>query len=356
MQNPFYHVTLLFFLLLNVLAPVLPAQTDEPSASSTILVMDNNQLYEWDTETLSRKHLTEVSTLLPEPVHDMFSPAPIIIRPKVTPDLEVFYGIEAEGRDKRNLPIETRLIEISLTSAEKKVLLDRPGIYEIVLSPDSRHIFVAYYVGEFGVSRKEACILSLTNGICQPAGLDMQLDEGRWINNDSYLVIIRQQFHLVSLDGSHRAYPENEEWFIGTALVVPGTQRVLVSASKKNRDENEPPQFLDFDPQTGSLQSLYSSGDDIFGTTGDWEVSPDSRYMSYIDNTKAVVVEMETGLRIAEVEVGRVTQTAWLPDSLNYVLKIKGFNDAPVNIVRIDLTTGQLVHIQEGSPGFFIVP
>lgn len=267
------------------------------------------------------------------------------------------YTLEGSGRTERQLPTATQLVRTDLITGERVILSNRNGIYGFVLSPDQQHMIVGYHDGEFGVAQQYSCILDLQTLECRDVPMIATSNLGFWLDNQRYLGFGVSPFGLVIVStdtGIPQPLPVAAEWFVYSAVPIPNTRTLLLSARLRSDTARNASQFLTLDVDTHALQNFtYDAANENYALVETWSFSPDGHYLLY-GGLRRVLVEFQTGRQIQEFDT--VFNSGWVN---NNTLVVQGALNATTNgILRTDANTGNTVQIRTSSEayGILIVP
>jgi hypothetical protein len=341
------------------------AQESTPEAGAgfapdeaTALVIRESSLIAVNTSTLEETTLLTLPTrqIGSEGARSLTQDSPAYVgMGTVDRGFQWLYTIEYRGSDRRTLPTASQLVRTRVATGERTVLIDGPGLSDFVPSPDGRHLLVAYYEAEFYDSRSYACVLDVESGVCDEVDIVVQdFDPGTWVDDNTIVIESARDLLLYSVtidELEAQLLPLPEEWFPYTAVAVPGTQLLLISARLRVGSAVRS-DILQYDLETNELSDFrYDVLSDEYTSVDQWDFSPNNEYLLYGSRRKALV-EFETGDFVAEL-VG-VIQAVWLSNNTLLATVGVGERTGESMTIVLDPVTGEIRQIAEERIGLLV--
>ncbi len=276
-----------------------------------------------------------------------------LISVAVDPGAQFLYTVESTARDSRGRTTATRFVQTNVFSEARRVLLDRPGLFSFTFSPDGQRIAISYFEGEYGGSRRYACVLDLASGNCPQINRSLAGNPAVWLDNHTF-VLLSEERNLYRVDARTlelRELPVSDGWDILSAVQIPATNSLLISANPWDYTP-APAQFLTLNLDTMIVSDFaYDALDSDYTSVQDWAFSPDGRFLLYGSTFEMALVEFQTGRLISEFE--GVIQATWLRDSSGLVFNV-GWNRTP-SLLEFDLQTRQTRTVIQDSTGIILL-
>jgi hypothetical protein len=256
-------------------------------------------------------------------------------------------------------PTRTYLAETNLETGISRTILDRPGIFAFVVSPDEHKMLVGYYEDEYYFSAQRSCVLVIATGVCSPTPHQIFATPGSWIDNNTYLVVslVDNMLHVTNIrTGNDQVLPIPQKWVLNSAIPIPQTRLVLASAGLRDFSHISQAGFLTINLDTLEVRELpyIAEAGGNYSEVSAFSFSPDNRYLLY-GGTHRALVEFNTGMLVRELET--VVNSGWI-DEHTLVVQGRLNENSQMEIAEVDALTGNTVQIASGdqATGILLVP
>jgi hypothetical protein len=319
------------------------AQSTDIVPSDEILVLQGSTLYRFQADAIATTTGLAQPTTTTKLSNVSFSNHDLVSL-GIDPSHQFLYSIQVLARDNQRQPRPTvlELIQTNLITGEQKVLMTQPGLFQFIASPDGQRVLVAYFEtgAEYGVGWLRACILDLKSSVCSVINdLTLAYYGNEWIDA-THLVLLSWNHQLYTYDIEKQALTPHsipdDQWDVLASTHIPGTQQILLSATRLPVDLSEATYFLLYDLQTGQLTQLnytaLATQPYIIGVDR-LLLSSDGHYLLYAGLDKRALIDFTTGQLIAEFD--NVFQASWLKDGSSLVM------NSPNGVQVYDVRTQQ---------------
>ncbi len=353
----------LLFLSLSIflcIPIVSTAQSLQPAAP--VFILRDNRVLRLDAQTGQQMTALE----LPLPVQNDTSnaanvEAPHIFLARIDAAAQFVYLIEASGRDQRLLPTATNLVQIDLKTGKRAIIFDHSGIFKFSISPDQQHMVISYYEAAYAWSVQQSCILDLATLDCPPITLLIGESIAYWLDNESYVITTAEDIRIRLVNaatGTDTPLALPPEWYIYSAVPIPDTRTLLISATKQTDATAvySASSFLTYNIDSDELTELAYRAPNLtdYPLVTRWYFSPDGRYLFYGGGAKMALIEFSTGRLIGEVK--SAINTGWQD---NTTLIVQGSRDGnTIEILKINPADGLVTQLATGEAanGFLLMP
>lgn len=337
-----------------------PVTQADLQGGATIFVLQNSQWLAWDVQTNQQTASMQLP-ILQNPFQanaetEALAESPQLISVGMDASTQFLYTIESTANDERGLkPAATQLVQTDRVSQERRVILEHPALFTFSISLNGDALFVIYFEGDYGGSRRYGCILDVTTGQCNHLDISLAPNIPVWVESDR-VILLSEDRQLYSVDAANlelTPLPLTDEWAILSFTKVPDKATLLVSANPRQSTEMPPEvNFLMLDLNTIELSSLqYSAVESPYGSVDSWLFSPDGRYLLYGSTFNMALVEFETGALVSEF--ADVIQATWLPDSSGIVMHIN--TERPGSIIRFGLRSRETQTLTDNATGITLL-
>jgi hypothetical protein len=253
------------------------------------------------------------------------------------------YFIQRLSLVREQAPQLTPLIHLDLLTGTTEVVMEANELYSFVLNPSGTHAIVKRFIGEFGRSQTESCIMNMKQRTCQKIDLTAYDYFWKWADNKNFLVRSPDQsrLYLGNID-TQNISPLSGLVFTDQSItdveVVPNSSKLLLATVFTGKDAfTLDGGFVTYDMKSGIL-TPFSYGPKLdFAAT--LNISPDGNFLVYHQNFQNILVEFNTGHMIAEFSGGVIPQ--WLSDSRGVIGSYYNENLKEFQIFEVDATTGK---------------
>jgi hypothetical protein len=278
----------------------------------------------------------------------------------VDPSGRYLYQIEAWGRSTNRripgAPTGADFVRIDIATGAREMVLDKTTVFNFVLSPDGQQVVIFYNVGEYLYSRQNACVLNLQTFQCQELAFE-NVATALWLNEQQFITRIGDvnPLQLVNVDTlvvQPLVFPP--EWQVYWGMQKPGTNLLVVSGQPYENALEHPNSFLALNLDDGSVQTLPFKALDAYAVVPELNFSPDGLYLLYGDRSQSALVNFTSGELIQEFTAAYSAD--WIDD---HTLLLQGSrNDGPLEIMRVDASTGQVQTLLSGddAEGLLLFP
>lgn len=341
-------------LLISQIA-VTSGQTPTEISQDEILLSNGSTIFTWNVTQARSAAITNASISFQDTINLLPSVTvqPAAFSIAVDQSRQFLYTIEAITFDDRGRPTATQFVQTLTQTGERRILLDRPGLYNFQLSPDGGKIFLTYFDGVFSEGALYGCILDLASSTCDEIELQIALNPYSWLDNNKILFLSSKR-NIHQFDVATQSLveiPISSDWYIRSFTPIPNRNSILIAADTRDYTLL-PVQFLEMNLDTLVLSDLsYDALDNKYTSVQAWSFSPDGRYLFYGNLIHSMVlVEFETGKVLGEFE--DVTQTLWLNDC--QLIFATGVESSP-SIFEFDVQTGQTTTLIADAAGMVIL-
>ena len=327
------------------------AQEDEP-----IYLLSDNLLL---TSLTTQNNIMQTNAALSLPVTAYNVPNPVTIaRAQISFSETQLFVLLHEGRvsERYPFPINTRIAIVDLLSNQTRILLEQPGIFTFLISPDEQHMIVGYYEGDYYFSAQNLCVLEVSTGVCTRLEYRIGRNPGLWIDNSTILIPVstNNQIPLINIFTREESFiPTPEGWQFAAVSPIPDTRMIVMSGQQSNVDRSQLPITAFFVLNLDSLTfEMLPYTDNHFISW--WSFSPNNEYVVY-GRSRPVLVEFLSGRAIYEFT--SLLNWGWVNDHTLVAQRLNP-NGTGMEIIQIDATTGGITTLAQGDQagGILLIP
>jgi hypothetical protein len=319
----------------------------------------DNQLMDFDSTTGQSVELLQ----LPFELESTSGVSPLtsnsrIFAAAIRPEIDAIYAIEFIGRDEQGLPTTTNFVKIDMQTGIINDRFSQSGMFNFTVSPSEERVVINFFEGRYGYSTLGACILDFVSRNCLPIELMVANTPVFWIDDRYFVMTTLDQSRIQLVDsqtGLSEAISIPSEWYIHSAVPIPGQNALLISA-RLQTDLTNPATLLRLDLASTELQEMSLQPPDLanYPSVSRWVFSRNGNYLLYGGGPKMALADVNAGRNLLEFEV--VVNAGWINDQ---TLLIQGSRDgAGLEIIRVDATTGVTNVLAQGDAagGILLIP